>query len=76
MVTPGSHGMYCGCTLLATACGVPAETVSYYSCRNGIQRRWRVTCRHGSDSGEREPQKPLPGFGELDAVAAILVAGY
>jgi hypothetical protein len=66
------HGKHCSCTLLAAACGVPAETVSYYYCLKGIRGRWQVTCRHGAIDEDGGPQYALPAFGKLDAVTAIL----
>ena len=75
VATSIAHGKFCTCTLLAAACGVPDDTVSYYSCLNGIQKRWQVTCRHGAVEGDGGPQKAVPALGELNAVSAILVSG-
>ena len=69
------HGKYCGCTLLAAACGAPPDGVSYRYCLKGIQSRWQVTCRHGAIDGDGGPQKVLPALGKLDAVTAVLVSG-
>ena len=71
----GAHGKFCSCALLAAACGVPAETVSYYGCLSGIRKRWQVTCRHGAMEDGVEPPKAPPALGKLNAVSAILVSG-
>ena len=75
MTTLIGHGKFCTCTLLAEACRVPEDTVSYYSCLNGIQKRWQLMCRHGSVEGGGGLKKALPALGELNAVGAILASG-
>jgi len=76
MTTSVPHGRFCGCTLLAAACRVPDDTLSYYSCLNGIRKRWQVTCRHGAVEAADERPKGPPALGELNAVGAILVSGF
>lgn len=41
------HGTRCDCVLLAAALGMGAEVISFDYCRNFLQHRWAMTCKHG-----------------------------
>lgn len=41
------HGTRCDCRLLAEALGMAPVSISYDYCRNVLQKRWVMTCRHG-----------------------------
>ena len=70
------HGTLCDCSLLAAALGLGPEVVSFDYCRNVLQHRWSMTCKHGevrdtsraTRTGERWKDK-----GEMNPVLAILV---
>ena len=71
------HGGHCDCELLARALGIDPRAISFDYCTRVLQKRWRMTCRHGcleavtaaSGSGER-----WHDIGPVDAVKAILIS--
>lgn len=70
------HGDHCSCKPLALAVGQDPRSVSYEYCRWVLQKRWRMTCRHG----ERASAPAAAGLGEhwrevtsFDSVQAILI---
>lgn len=70
------HGTHCDCRLLAQATQLDPRHLSRSYCVNVLQRRWKMTCRHGLVE-EIEPHKPLleswRGDAALTAVDAVLV---
>lgn len=73
------HGTYCECVQLAAALGLRPSAISYFYCKNFLQRRWTMTCRHG----EVAPREPAIGAGagekwkdkgQMNPVMAILVS--
>lgn len=71
-----SHGVVCECTVLAAALGIGPKGVSFHYCRNVLQRRWAMVCRHG-EKPDRTVVAPLSekwkDKGELTPVLAILI---
>jgi hypothetical protein len=78
-VTPNGekipHGAQCECVQLAAALGLPAKAISFYYCRNFLQRRWSMTCRHGELLLTPPPPRSerWKEQGEMNPVLAILV---
>jgi len=70
------HGTHCDCVLLAAALGLGAEVISFDCCRNFLQHRWAMTCKHGEVQDTRT-LTPLrlkwKDKGEMNPVLAILV---
>lgn len=70
------HGTHCDCVLLAAAVGLGPRAISFDYCRNVLQRRWSLTCKHGEVQsagmatilGEKWKDK-----GDINPVLAILV---
>lgn len=63
--------------MLAAAIGISPESISFEYCRNVLQKRWGITCRHG----EQHPAEPaVPAaerwqeVGKVDAVKAVLIS--
>ncbi len=48
-----AHGSICDCSLLALAIGVAPGGISFSYCRNVLQRRWTMCCKHGDTSANR-----------------------
>ena len=69
------HGTQCECVQLAAALGLPAKAISFYYCRNFLQRRWSMTCRHGELLDTQPPPRSerWKEQGEMNPVLAILV---
>jgi hypothetical protein len=71
------HGTECECVALAAALGLEPGAISFYYCRNMLQRRWSMRCKHGEldltsgppPAGERWKDK-----GQMTPVLAILVS--
>lgn len=71
------HGTHCECLLLAAAIGAAPESIRFDYCLNVLQKRWRLTCRHGEILETREEKKASEkwrDYGEMDAVKAILIS--
>lgn len=71
------HGGRCDCELLAQAMHIDPSAISFEYCRNVLQKRWRMTCRHGRP----EPRLAATGasehwrdIGQLDPIKAILIS--
>jgi len=71
------HGTHCDCIQLAMALGLKPSVIPYFYCKNLLQRRWLMTCRHG----EAAPREPAISVGEkwkdkgqMNPVMAILVS--
>jgi hypothetical protein len=70
------HGTRCDCKLLAEALHMDSSNVSYEYCRNALQRRWRITCRHGELMPAANPANPVEKWkdlGEMTPLNALLV---
>lgn len=70
------HGASCECAVLAQALGLSPRAVTYAFCAQVLQRRWRMTCRHGSAEPAIPPRDSTgrwKDLGEIDEVTAILV---
>jgi hypothetical protein len=50
---PLAHGSTCDCSLLALAIGVAPGGISFSYCRNVLQRRWTMCCKHGDTCANR-----------------------
>jgi len=71
---PIPHGDFCSCTILADAVGADRSAIPFEFCRRVLQKRWRMTCRHGLTRAElEEGKRAAPALGRLDATQAILV---
>jgi hypothetical protein len=71
------HGEHCSCKLLALAVGLDPRALSYEYCRRVLQRRWRMTCRHGecaSDLVATGLGERWRGVASVDPVKAILIS--
>lgn len=70
------HGTHCDCVQLAAALGLAPGAIPFFYCRNILQRRWTMTCRHGD---VQEPQTPADASekwketADMNPVMAILV---
>jgi hypothetical protein len=72
-----AHGGHCDCEILAQALGIDPRAISFDYCTRVLQRRWHMTCRHGSP--EAVPTAAGTGerwhdIGPVDAVKAILIS--
>lgn len=70
------HGTRCECLLLAAATHARPDAITFSYCRDVLQRRYLMTCRHGEVepcSGGESASGKWHDFGEMDAVKAILV---
>jgi hypothetical protein len=70
------HGTRCECVALAAALGLPPGAISFYYCRNMLQRRWAMTCKHGQveEAGEQpSAYEKWKDKGDMNPVLAILV---
>ncbi|CAG0978260.1 hypothetical protein GEOBC_01664 [Geobacteraceae bacterium] len=70
------HGTRCGCSLLAAALGLRPDAISFYYCRNVLQRRWTMTCMHGVVESIDEPMDLTGKWkdeAEMNPVLAILL---
>ena len=71
-----THGARCECLSLAAATRAAPESIPYSYCRNVLQARYPMECRHG----ELEPVEPTPRTpqrwrveGPLRGILAILL---
>jgi len=70
------HGTHCDCVLLAAALGLGPDAISFDYCRNNLQHRWAMTCKHGEvlDTRTSTPlSEKWKDEGEMNPVLAILV---
>lgn len=70
------HGTHCDCVLLAAALGLPPGAIPFDYCRNILQRRWSMTCKHGELSDTTTPTPAIDRWkdtGDMNSVLAILV---
>jgi len=69
------HGAQCECVQLAAALGLPPQAISFEYCRNFLQHRWPMTCKHGqllaTPSAPHSPR--WKERGEMTPILAILV---
>jgi hypothetical protein len=70
-----NHGVQCDCTLLASACHVSAEAITFEFCQRVLAQHWTLRCRHGDPGGASLRDCRLPALGPLDRVGGILVQG-
>lgn len=71
------HGGRCDCELLAQAMRIDPSAISFEYCRNVLQKRWRMTCRHGhpeSTPAAAWASEHWRDIGQLDPVKAILIS--
>ena len=71
------HGERCSCTLLALATGLDPRDLSFEYCFRVLQKRWRMTCRHGQRSSAPAASGLVEHWrrvGPLDPVKAILMS--
>jgi len=72
-----AHGTHCECVQLAAALGLRPSAIPYFYCKNFLQRRWTMACRHG-EVAPREPEISGPekwkDKGQMNPVMAILVS--
>lgn len=70
------HGTHCDCRLLAEALPMDPRKLPYEYCRNVLQRRWRMTCRHGevmpTVAASSGPEK-WKDLGKMTPLNALLV---
>ena len=70
------HGTQCLCLLLAAAVSPEGEPPRFGYCLHVLQKRWRMTCRHGEVGPPETPSKGSEKWrdlGKMDGVKAILV---
>jgi hypothetical protein len=70
------HGTHCDCVLLAAAVRLEPRAISYEFCRNMLQRRWSMTCKHGEVKGAAPATLLAEKWrdkGDMNPVLAILV---
>ncbi len=76
--TPGIaivHGTHCDCVQLAAALGLAPGAIPFFYCRNILQRRWAMTCRHGDVQEPRTPAgtEKWKKTADMNPITAILV---
>lgn len=73
-----NHGQQCSCKLLAQAVGLDPRNLSFEYCQEVLQKRWRLTCRHGQPAGVVPVATGLSehwrDVGPVDPVKAILIS--
>lgn len=70
------HGTHCDCVQLAAALGLAPSAIPFFYCRNILQRRWTMTCRHGDVQEPQTPAGPSEKWKEptyMNPVMTILV---
>lgn len=70
------HGTHCECVALAAALGLPPGTIPFDYCRNVLQRRWTMVCKHGELEETGPPPNALRKWkdeGKMTPVLALLV---
>jgi hypothetical protein len=70
------HGSHCDCLLLAAALRIRPGAIPFDYCRNYLQQRWTMTCRHGEQRGVTQPAPAVERWkeqGEMTDVLAVLV---
>ncbi|MCU0506796.1 MAG: hypothetical protein MUC34_00070 [Anaerolineae bacterium] len=70
-----NHGSQCDCTLLASACHVATESITFEFCKRVLAKHWTLRCRHGEQGSTAVKGHHLPPLGPLDRVGGILVQG-
>lgn len=71
------HGEVCSCKVLAQACGIDPNLLTFDYCHRVLHKHWRMTCRHGQP--ESVPvQTGLSAHwrdvGPIDPIKAILIS--
>ena len=70
------HGTHCECVALAAALGLPPGSIQFDYCRNVLQRRWTMICKHGQVEDTAEQSSTYEKWkdkGAMTPVLAILV---
>lgn len=71
------HGEQCSCKLLALATGLDPRALTFEYCQRVLQKRWRMTCRHGQPASQPASNGPADRWrdlGPIDPVKAILLS--
>lgn len=71
------HGDRCDCALLARMLRIDPASISFEYCQRVLQKRWRMTCRHGCPSPTPSAGSKVEHWrdvGPVDAVRAILIS--
>lgn len=77
LATRIQHGEHCSCKLLALAVGLDPRALSNEYCRQVLQKRWRMTCRHGECASGPVATGLVDrwrGVASIDPVKAILIS--